>query len=234
VTYELRVLGVSTLPKDPFRRPKRFLAAWRKATVSVLGTVVLELTLLQEDVTELKESQFLDVHSIRTLNKAYLARRSKYPSDWLSVHHSVLSGVVHATSSLSANLKGGNAEDGPLRRREHRPDISTDTHAGIHLIVPDDEVGSSAAPDVITTNLEAYTSGIKRSKEKDWEQMGAKRIGDLWKGNIFEHEGKRGLGGLLSRKGTIRDDATEEDSDDGGRTRGALARTGQAFKGLVA
>jgi hypothetical protein len=151
--------------------------------VSVLGTVVLELTLLQEDVTELKESQFLDVHSIRTLNKAYLARRSKY---------SVLSGVVHATSSLSANLKGGNAEDGPLRRREHRPDISTDTHAGIHLIVPDDEVGSSAAPDVITTNLEAYTSGIKRSKEKDWEQMGAKRIGDLWKGNIFEHEGEKG------------------------------------------
>jgi hypothetical protein len=148
------------------------------------------------------------------------------------------------------------AEDGPLRRREHRPDFDTPStpitgrfngngdgiphdqqqQTGLHLIVPDDEVGHSAAPDIITTNLEAYTSGIKRSKEKDWVEMGARRIGDLWKGggNFFEGEAKRGLGlGLLSRKNTVKGDGTEDDSDDGGRTRGALARTGQAFKGFV-
>ena len=34
VTYEMRVLGVDGLPKDPFRRPRKFLNAWRAAPVS--------------------------------------------------------------------------------------------------------------------------------------------------------------------------------------------------------
>jgi hypothetical protein len=105
------------------------------------------------------------------------------------------------------------------------------------LITPDSDIGSIAGPDVITTNLEAYTNGIKSMKEKTWEDMGAKKIGNLWKGKVNsgvgEYEGKRGFGGLISRKNTIKDDGTEEDSDDHGKGKGAFARTGQAFKGLV-
>jgi hypothetical protein len=102
----------------------------------------------------------------------------------------------------------------------------------LKLITPDSEVGTSAAPDIITTSLEAYTNGIKKSKERDLLEMGAKRIGDLWKGNVGDEGHKRGFG-LLSRKNTIRSEGSEEDSEDVGRGMGALARTGQAFKGLV-
>jgi hypothetical protein len=170
------------------------------------------------------------VEGIRALNKAYLVRRTKSP---FSVHHSVLSGVAHATSSISANLKGSSHEDGPLRRRELRPDYSmTSSESGLKLITPDNEVIPSAPPDVITTNLEAYTNGIKKSKEKDWIEMGAKRIGDLWKGNLGGEENKKGRG--VFRRGTIREEGTEEDSDDNTGARGALVKTGKAFKGLVA
>ena len=100
------------------------------------------------------------------------------------------------------------------------------------LITPDHEVGSTAPPDVITTNLEAYTNGIKKCREKDWIDMGAKKIGDLWKGNLgVGGEEKRTFG--VFRKGTIREEGTEEDSEDGG-ARGVLGKTGKAFKGLVA
>ena len=104
----------------------------------------------------------------------------------------------------------------------------------MRLITPDANLGSTAGPDVITTNLEAYTNGIKSMKEKTWDDLGARRIGNLWKGNLGEQEGKRGFGGLISRKNTIKDDGTEDDSDDPGKGKGAFARTGQAFKGLVA
>ena len=183
----------------------------------------------QADVDDLDSSQFLNVDGIRALNKAYLIRRTKSP---FSVHHSVLSGVAHATSSISANLKGSSHEDGPLRRRELRPDYSlASSESGLKLITPDNEVIPSAPPDVITTNLEAYTNGIKKSKEKDWTEMGAKRIGDLWKGNLGVEE-KKGRG--VFRRGTIREEGTEEDSDDNTGARGALVKTGKAFKGLVA
>jgi hypothetical protein len=219
---------VDHLPKDPFRHPKKFLAAWRAAPVRPPHRSKVVLT-TQSDVDDLHASPYLDVDSIRSLNKAYLVRRTKSP---FSVHHSVLSGVAHATSSISANLKGNSHEDGPLRRREQRPDLSSSTgESGLKLISPDHDVGNSAPPDVITTNLEAYTNGIKKSREKDWIEMGAKKIGDLWKGNLGVEE-KKGFG--VFRKGTIKEEGTEEDSDDGGRTRGALAKTGKAFKGLVA
>lgn len=186
-------------------------------------------------------SQYLDVNGIRTLNKVYRSRRVRLPSDWTNVPHTLVSGVAHATSSLSANLKGGAAEDGPLRRRELRPDLSSSSSSsspsGMSLITPDHELLSSgnglAPPDAILTNLEIYTKGIMRTKDKDWALIGARRIGELWKGSLFEQESKRGLGGLLGRKPTVREASSEDESDEGGRTKGALARTGQAFKDLV-
>jgi hypothetical protein len=221
---------VDGLPKDPFRRPRKFLNAWRAAPVSYHHQLFGLVLKRQGDVDDLHNSQFLDVEGIRALNKAYLVRRTKSP---FSVHHSVLSGVAHATSSISANLKGSSHEDGPLRRRELRPDYSmTSSESGLKLITPDNEVIPSAPPDVITTNLEAYTNGIKKSKEKDWIEMGAKRIGDLWKGNLGGEENKKGRG--VFRRGTIREEGTEEDSDDNTGARGALVKTGKAFKGLVA
>ena len=39
VTYEMRVLGVDGLPKDPFRRPRKFLNAWWSAPVSDYSNV---------------------------------------------------------------------------------------------------------------------------------------------------------------------------------------------------
>lgn len=146
---------------------------------------------------------------------------------------------MHATSSLTANLKGGGIEDGPLSRREARPDLSIGTGAGpssrdsgVGLITSDTDFGGSAPPDVITCDLDMYTRSVMKSRDKDQVLMGAKRIGDLWKGRIFEQEGKRRFGGVF-RSGTIREDATDEDTDDGGRSMGPIARTGQVFKGLV-
>lgn len=176
-------------------------------------------------------SRYVDISGIKALNKVYRARRARLPSDWSNVPHTLVSGVAHATSSLSANLKGGAAEDGPLRRREYRPDLSSSPlgGGGMGLITPDADLGGIAPPDVLTTNLDAYTKCILRTKEKDWTVLGAKRVGDLWKGTLFEHEGRRGLGGLLGRKGTVREGGTDDSSDEGGKTRGAF----QAIKGLV-
>lgn len=143
---------------------------------------------------------------------------------------------MHATSSLTANLKGGGIEDGPLRKREAHPDLSIDNgdkHSGVGLITSDTDFAGSAPPDVIMTDLDLYTRSVMKSREKDQVFMGAKRIGDLWRGQLFEQEGKRGLGGLLHRKGTIKDADTDDSSDEGGKGKGVIARTGQAMKGLV-
>ncbi len=43
---------------------------------------------------------------------------------------------------------------------------------------------SSAAPNIITTDLEAYISGILHSRQKDWDAMGARRIAELWSGRV--------------------------------------------------
>lgn len=176
-------------------------------------------------------ARFVDIPGIKALNKVYRARRARLPSDWANVPHTLVSGVAHATSSLSANLKGGAAEEGPLRRREYRPDLFASPlgGGGMGLITPDADLGGIAPPDILTTNLDAYTKGIQRTKEKDWVLLGARRIGDLWKGTLFEHEGKRGLGGLLNRKSTVRDGGTDDSSDEGSKARGAF----QAIKGLV-
>lgn len=196
-----------------------------------------QLTSIKDDSSELKGqvSEYVDVPGIRALNQVYRMRRG-VRGDWTSVPHSLASGVAHATSSLAANLKGGLAEDGPLRRRELRPDLSASTSAdkgsGRSLIVMGD-LGGVTPPDVITDDLELYTRTVMRTKEKDQNLLGARRVGDLWRGAIFEMEGKRGLGGFLGRKNTVKDGGTDEDSDEGGRPMRGLARTGQAIKGLV-
>lgn len=173
------------------------------------------------------------------MNKFYLNQRSRYPTDWLNVHRSLVSGVAHATSSLSANLKGGAAEDGPLRRREHRPEFRTDSgdsDTGMGMIIPHGDVGPVAPPDVITTDLEAYIKGILKSREKDWAIMGARRVAQLWNGHMFEQEGKRRhLGGILRRRTASRD-VLDDDADDSAHARGRglkgmTAKTGQAIKG---
>lgn len=156
----------------------------------------------------------------------------------------MVSNVKHATSTFTAGLKGGGIEDGPLGKREAHPDLSigvgvagagTDgkSSSGVGLITSDTDFANSAPPDVIMTDLVMYTRTIMKSKEKDQILMGAKRIGDLWKGHVFEQEKKRHFGDSLWRSGTIREDATDEDTDDGAKAVGALARTGQALKGLV-
>lgn len=197
---------------------------------------------MQDDIAELKGqvSQYVDVPGIRALNKVWLVKRGGIRADWTNAPHKFVSTFVHAGSSLTANLKGGGIEDGPLQRRELHPDLSIGIGTGIDdkytsgigLITSDTDFGGSAPPDVIMTDLEMYTRSIMKSREKDQVYMGAKRIGDLWKGHIFEQEGKRRFGGVF-RSGTIPEGGTDEDTDDGGKSMGPIARTGQAIKGLV-
>lgn len=181
----------------------------------------------------------MDVTGIRALNKVWRVKRGGIRADWTNAPHTVVSNLMHATSSLTANLKGGGIEDGPLKNREAHPDltigIGTDEKhpSGAGLITPITDYAGSAPPDVIMTDLEMYTRSIMKSRDKDQIAMGAKRIGDLWKGHLFEQEGKRRFGGVF-RSGTIREGATDEETDDGAKTMmGPIARTGQKLKGIV-
>lgn len=163
----------------------------------------------------------------------------------------LLSGVASATSSISANLRGGGTEDTPLRMREHhhahfRDDIPDEQFgSGVGLITADDQVGSSAAPNIITTDLEAYISGILHSRQKDWDAMGARRIAELWSGRVgTDGQNPRRTGSRqVSRSGTLvkpnhrarvasRDFAKEEEGDDsvGGGGHGAVR---SALKGMA-
>ena len=216
------------VPKDPFTSTRRFLQAWHAYHITI-GRAR-------------DESDFLSVSSIRQLNCHYLNYRTRYP-DAFKVHRFLFSGVASATSSLSANLKGGAAEDTPLRKREHhlrfRADDGTDSDSGVGLIVPQGEIGPVAPPDVITTDLDAYTKGILKSREKDWDVMGARRIGALWSGQVdLRH--KRSFGRLdrnvLRRRQTSLDAGREDGLDDAqGGARATFekmtSKTGQAIKG---
>ena len=187
------------------------------------------------------QSHYLDVASVRHLNSHYLSLRTRSPVDGLRVHRLFLSGVAQATSSISANLKGGIAEDTPLRQREHHlqhrgEEAESDT--GVGMIIPEGELGSVAPPDVITTDLEAYTRGILKSREKDWDVMGARRVAEVWNGQMAEGMHRARFGRAAMRKRTAsRDMGKDEDMDDsvGGGARGAFekmtAKTGQALKG---
>lgn len=109
------------------------------------------------------------------------------------------------------------------------------------MIIPEAEVGPVAAPDVITTGLEAYIKGVLRSREKDWDVMGARHVAELWNGTIAECGSGRAQPRLrvFTRKSRVpmRDlrDEDEEDSSVGGRMgtiRGVSTRAGAKLKGL--
>lgn len=181
--------------------------------------------------------EYLTVPSIRALNAHYLNERTRSP-DALKMPRLLLSGVASATSTLHANLKGGGQEDTPLRKREHhhfrtRPE-ELPSDSGFNLIVPAGEAGVYAPPDIITSDLEAYTRGILKSREKDWDVMGARRIGALWSGQteLGKSKSHRRLNGGVLRKKTHEPEA---DDGDEGSTRGALGKisekTGLAIKG---
>ncbi len=102
------------------------------------------------------------------------------------------------------------------------------------MIIADGNFGTVAPPDVVTTDLEAYTKGVLKSREKDWDVMGARRVADLWSGNVAEH-GRRPDKGLL-RQRAASGDFTNQDAEDSVGAKGAFervtARTGQALKGF--
>ncbi|WRT64661.1 uncharacterized protein IL334_001595 [Kwoniella shivajii] len=246
VHYELDALDIEKLPKDPFTSIRRFLNTWA-GYQSFIGKQPESL-------------QFLTIPSIRSLTQHYLADRTRHHGDGLKVHRMLFNGVAQATSSLSANLKGGTAEDTPIRKREHHLRFKgdeDDAGEGVGLIVPEGEVGPVAPPDVITTDLEAYIKGVLRSREKDWDIMGARRVAELWNGtladNVEERPRRRGKMASLSsstgsntrdHRNVLRKRTQSRDfhigqtgirEDDEGDIKGAIkeisGRAGQAIKG---
>jgi hypothetical protein len=169
---------------------------------------------------------FLSVASIRALTVDFHTHRFRSGTDPLQVHRRFFSGVASATSSISANLKVGHLDDTPLRKREHHspsrsnaltenghPSGDGSSGNGLNLILPDDEVGSVASPNAITSNLESYIHGILKTREKDRDIIGARRIGALWSGHLagaeWENGGKRRFGNLRRRTHSISKDAEE-------------------------
>jgi hypothetical protein len=172
------------------------------------------------------------VAGIRQLHTFYLNERTRSP-DALKVHRFLFSGVASATSSIHANLKGGGLDDTPLRKREHhhgrnRLDESA-SDSGLNLIVPEGQIGSVAPPDVVTSDLEAYTKGILKSREKDWDVMGARRMGALWSGQteLRYRRSHKGLNGRVLR----RRQESVEDEEPRGAFEKMTSITGQAIKG---
>lgn len=198
------------------------------------------------------DSPFFSVPSIRALAQYYLSDRL-HKGDHLRVQR-LLTGVAQTASHLSANLKGGGGEETSLRWREHhhrhRLDEQQLEDPGMVMIIPDDEIGSIAPPDAITTHLEAYIKCILKSKEKEWDVMGARRIAELWNGSLADSvEGRRkrrgtltlslGRGGsrergkgVLRKRTTSRDDTMrEEEGDLKGTIKEISERAGQALRG---
>ncbi|WWC86774.1 uncharacterized protein L201_001653 [Kwoniella dendrophila CBS 6074] len=246
VHYELDALEIK-ITKDPFSNTKRFLDAWGVFQTHTLGFE--------------GSSHYLSISSIRKLAQHYLDERTRHHGDSLKVHRLLFNGVAQATSSISANLKGGITDDTPIRKREHhlrfKDNDDNDDGQGVGLIVPEGEVGTVAPPDVITTDLEAYIKGILRSREKDWELMGCRKVAELWNGSVAEGiedrpRRKNRMGSTMSSSGSIRDTGTHRNvlkkrtqsrdfaqynikEDEEGDLKGAFkeisGRAGQAIKG---
>ena len=257
VRYQLDVLGIEQvgnikstalmlqLPKNPFTSIRRFLNAWHHYQVSVLSFSLEHLMILVQLTVGGSTSTYLVVSKVRHLNAHYLRERTRSPGDALKMHRFLLSSVAQATSSISANLKGSAGEDRPLRKREHhlRHRIEDgETETGVGMIVPEGEIGPVAPPDVVTTDLEAYTKGIINSREKDWDVIGARRVAELWNGSLAEQAGARPQRrmdrGLLGRRMVSRELESLEEGEDSHVAHGAkgafervTARTGQALKG---
>lgn len=174
--YQLGVLGIEKLPKDPFSNVRRFLAAWRhyQSTLNTTGKPIM---------------QYLSVQGIRQLNSCYVVERRGHASDALKVHKLLFSGVGSVASGVSAVVKGGGTHDDatPARKREqHIRFKGREEDCGVGMIMPEGTVGTAAAPDVITSDLEAYVKGVLKSREKDWDVMGARHIAELWSGRVAE------------------------------------------------
>ncbi|EIW71183.1 hypothetical protein TREMEDRAFT_71084 [Tremella mesenterica DSM 1558] len=221
VHYQLDALGVEKIPKDPFTHVRRFLNVWEGYQIGLGRTS--------------NNPRYLSVSAIRHLRTQYHNERTR-PTDAFKAPLNFLSGVAHATSSLSANLKG--QDDLSLRRREHRVRSPDDDErlGGMQLIVPEGQVGHSAPPDVITTDLEAYTRSLIKTKEKDWGLLGARRIAELWNGSFTEHDHKKrnGFDRVFRQRQASKLISDDDGETSGGGTRGALKglsnRTGQAIK----
>ena len=107
------------------------------------------------------------------------------------------------------------------------------------LIIPEGEVGPVAPPDIITTDLDAYIKGIIKSREKDWDIMGARRIAHLWSGEVgLKRKPSNKLDRAMMRmRSNSRDVYKSDDGDESPSAghRGAFgkvtAKTGQVIKG---
>lgn len=229
--YLLACLDCDKLPKDPFTNIRRFMESWRIFQSSALGIR--------------HPSICLTVAGLRQLNSVYVDGRKGHATDALKVHRLLISGVANATSTLSANLKGGASEETPtpLKKREKHMKYAEDGESGLDMIVPDAGVGSVAGPDVITVNLEAYVKGILKSRERDWDAIGARRVAELWNGHVAEGNGHnhQHRGKFFRRR-----HAKEDQGDEGvgaaaigafkGMKQGVqnkTAKTGQAVKGAL-
>jgi hypothetical protein len=186
-------------------------------------------------------AEYLSVHTIRCLTSDFHVQRSRSGTDALRIHRAFFSGVASATSSIHANLKGEHIDDTPLRKREHHsPSRSIVTegassvdHKGLSLIVPDDEVTAVASPNAITSNLEAYVQGVVKTRERDRDIIGARRIGALWTGHLAGTEwashgkGRRFRDGLRRRTHSI-----SKDQDEGAESSPPSATTGKPSTSL--
>lgn len=188
------------------------------------------------------QTECLSVATIRTLIADFHAQRSRSGTDALKIHRAFFSGVASATSSIHANLKGGSIDDTPLRKREHHSPSRSNTliestgsadYKGLSLIVPDDEVVTVASPNAITSNLDAYIQGVVKTREKDRDVIGARRIGALWTGHLAGTEwaspgkGRRFRDGLRRRTRSV-----SRDFDDGAESSPPSATTGRAGPSL--
>jgi hypothetical protein len=187
-------------------------------------------------------SDYLSVSSIRILNGCYVSGRSRtHASDALKVHRILLSGVATATS----NLRGNTVDDSstPLRKREQHKRFrgDEDDDSGIGMIVPDGNGNTVAAPDVITTDLEAYRKLSEKAREKEWDTMGARRVAELWSGATADKGPEGDVGRHHGRLQAFRRRVTQTngiDTDDDnspssaiGAFKGMRDRTGAALKG---
>lgn len=183
-------------------------------------------------------TDYLTIPLLRTLSADFAASRARSPTDALKVHRLFLSGVAQATSAVSA-IKSGSNDDGPLRKREYfnstlAEELATSA-TGVSLIIPDDEVGNVASPNIITSNLDAMVQLLK-SKEKEVEQLGAKHLSWLWSGKVGGQDLlvkrlTKNYGAKKTRQPTLL--VPDGDESAGGGNRGALGavrRTGTALK----
>jgi len=85
----------------------------------------------------------------------------------------------------------------------------------------------------MTSDLEAYTKGILKTREKDWDLMGARRIAALWSGQaeLRTDRARRRHTGVLRRREASVD--TETATEEGGAKAAfgkMTTKTGQAIK----